>query len=90
MKDYAMPATPFAMAAWVVLDSLNGSSIMKETTFMVSKAVRNMILAGTAPVLTVPHPLYKSRMTCVLSNTFITENAFYVVKGLLKTDDIPS
>lgn len=73
--DDAMPATPFAMAAWVVSDRLNGSSIRKEATFVVSKAVRNIILAGTAPVMTVPNPLYKPGMPSVLSNPLMTENA---------------
>jgi len=73
--DDVMPPMPFAMAACVVSDSLNGSSILKEATFVVSKAVRNMILAGIAPVTAVPNPLYKPRMPSVLSNPLTTENA---------------
>lgn len=75
-SDDAMPATPFAIAAWLVSDSLNGSSILKAATFVVSKVVRNMILAGIAPVITVPNPLYKPGTPSVLSKPFTTENAF--------------
>lgn len=54
-----MLATPFAMESWVVLDSLNGSSILKEVTFMVSKTLRNIILAGIAANDDgMPNPLY--------------------------------
>ena len=70
------PAIPFATAAWVVSDSLNGSTILKAATLEVSKAVRKIILAGTAPVMTVPNPLYKPGIPSILSMPLITENAF--------------
>jgi len=56
-RDAAMPAIPFAKAACVGSEKLNGSTILKAVTFVVSNAVRKIILAGTAPVMTVPNPL---------------------------------
>lgn len=80
-----MPASPFAMAAWEVSDSPNGSSILKEAAFVVSRAERKMILAGIAPVITVPKPLYKPGMPSVLSNPLATENAFLSTVSLVTT-----
>ena len=70
-----MPPIPFAMAAFVGSDNVYGSTILKAATFVVSNAVRNIILAGMAPVMTVPKPLYKPGIPSVLSMPLITENA---------------
>ena len=75
-SDAIIPAIPFAMAASVGSDNLNGSTILNAATFVVSKAVRKIILAGTAPVITVPNPLYKPGIPSVLRMPLMTENAF--------------
>lgn len=75
-RDPIIPATPFAIAAFVGSDNLKGSTILKAVTLDVSNAVRNIILAGTAPVITVPKPLYNPGIPSVFSRPFMTESAF--------------
>lgn len=75
-RDAIMPATPFAMAACVGSENLKGSTTLKAETFVVSNAVRNKILVGIAPVMTVPKPLYKPGIPSVFSRPLITEIAF--------------
>lgn len=53
---------PFAIAACTGSDNLKGSTILSEAAFVVSREVRKIILAGIAPVITVPNPLYRPGM----------------------------
>lgn len=83
--DPVMPAIPFAIAACAGSDSLNGSTILKAVAFVVSKAVRNSILAGIAPVMTVPKPLYRPGIPSVLRIPLITEKAFLSAVSFVAT-----
>lgn len=71
-----MPATPFATAACIGCDNLKGSIILKATTFDLSNTVRNRILAGMDPIVTVPKPLYRPGIPSFLSMPLMTEKAF--------------
>lgn len=71
-----MPAIPFAIAACVGSDSFKGSIILNAATFVVSNAVRKIILAGIAPVITVPKPLYRPGIPSAFNRPLITDNAF--------------
>lgn len=71
-----MPATPFAKAACVGCDNLNGSIVLKAATFDLSNTVRNRILAGMDPIVTVPKPLYSPGIPSFFSMPLITEKAF--------------
>lgn len=84
-RDAIMPATPFAIAACTGSDSLNGSTILNAATLVVSSAVRNIILAGIAPVMTVPKPLYKPGMPSFRTRPLTTENALSFAALLVAT-----
>lgn len=79
-SDAVKPASPFAMAAWVGSDTFSGSTTLNAATFVVSNAVRNIILAGIAPPMTVLKPLYKPGIPSAFKRPLITENAFLSVE----------
>jgi len=74
-RDAVMPAIPFAMAACVGSLNSKGATNLKAEILVVSRAVRNMILAGTAPVMTVPKPRYRPGTPSFFKIPLTTEKA---------------
>lgn len=57
-------------------DNLNGFNILRAATFVVSNAVRNIILPGIVPVITVAKPLYNPGIPSVFSRPLIMSRLF--------------